>query len=512
MKKREIMDDLFREKLAGHTLPVNDKMWMGIEKHIQKKKFRTLLSWYIVGALLLLSLLGFGAYYFISKQAADAPAKDTTAAIFHNETDKYSRNNVHKEGIEATNLPDLGDEELKSVESDINEKSYLKSTDNQSYIVKNGTNGPGIKAMNTSTGSDGDSNAGSGNVLPLSESSKATAVESLHKNYQNKHTTSGKVLVSSTSKMNAQTGAQNIPAMSDKRNTSLGTEITTAAIPSLAELYREDLTNRVIAYEAFSKPRSRTLRDRNCEDETFKAPRTFIEISYGMHRGDMIFKSTGSAHDEYNRMRNQGEVFKSGSQLQALVGIQMGERLFFKTGISYTKVESDYYFVDQMNKRIIKDSIWNGQEWEVTERETDIFISGVNSYSFIDIPLLFSYGMQFNKLGVSLTAGPMINLAFLRSGKLPNKIGQGIPLDDGLWNDKEIYRKTAGISLFTGLQLSYQTYRNVELYIEPRMIAGLNPLTLENDGLEPDASKINYPISHKMFQYGVGVGIRFSLN
>lgn len=511
MKKREIMDDLFREKLAGHTLPVTDKMWMGIEKHIQKKKFRTLLSWYIVGGLLLLSLLGFGAYYFISKQASDAPANDSTAAIFHNKIDN-SQNNVNPESNVTSNLMNIEDGERKSVESSINKNTNVQKTDNETSIVNSAASVPGTEALNTAGKTERVRNDVPGKAFPLAERSQAGGEAALAENYHNNNTASGQESVNSTSNKNAQKDAQMFPSKSDKLNSSSGTNSTRTAIPSLAELYSEDLTNRVIAYEAFSKPRSRTLRDRNCEDETFKAPRTFIEISYGMHRGDMIFKSTGSAFDEYNRMRNQGEVFKSGSQLQALVGIQMGERLFFKTGISYTKVESDYYFVDQLNKRIIKDSIWNGQEWEVTERETDIFISGVNSYSFIDIPLLLSYGLQFNKLGVSLTAGPMINLAFMRSGKLPNDMGQGIPLDDGMWNDKEIYRKTAGISLFTGLQLSYQTYRNVELYIEPRMIAGLNPLTLENDGLEPDASKINYPVSHKMFQYGVGVGIRFSLN
>jgi hypothetical protein len=191
----------------------------------------------------------------------------------------------------------------------------------------------------------------------------------------------------------------------------------------------------------------------------------------------------------------------------------MGNRLFFKTGISYNRVTTDYRFVDQINKRSITDSIWNPvrNDWDVIERQIDIVISGTNSYTFVDIPLLLSYGFQFNKLGIALTAGPMVNLSFAREGQLPDFEGKGIDLSGGVWNDREIYRKTAGINLFTSVQISYQTYRNVELFVEPRLVLPMNSLTLENDGREPDIAKISYPISQRLFQYGVGIGLRYSI-
>ena len=95
---------------------------------------------------------------------------------------------------------------------------------------------------------------------------------------------------------------------------------------------------------------------------------------------------------------------------------------------------------------------------------------------------------------------------------MPNINGQGVDLDSGKWNDLGIYRRTAGLSWVAGLQFSYQTYRNVELFVAPRIVAGLNSITLQDDGLEEDVSKRAYPLSQKMFQYGVNVGLRYIIN
>lgn len=479
MKERQPIDDLFRDKLSNFDLPVTEEMWNSIEKGIRKNRNRILLPWIITGSAIVI----IATAVFLTQQSGtiedlQEERMDTAGQQEAQASEKFDvTNNAEFQGLVSNNE----NINIKGSKKEIVD-SYNTEQDNTSSIDLKRESASSVRDNGTSR-----------------EHQQVGVMEN------DRGTISTEVTKIDETVTNDKVG--NEDALDEIQESSMTTQRSYIRSEAIGTPYYAGVTS--IGHKMV-QPSLRKIRDRNCDDEAFSSSRMFLELSYGLQKGNMIFNSTGSAFDDYNELRKEGEVFRNGTHLQALIGFQMGKRLYFKTGISYNRIESDYYFVDQINKREIRDSIWNGSEWVVNIRETDISISGINTYTFVDIPLLLSYGWQFNKLGIALTTGPMINLSFSREGQLPNLIGQGIDLSEGQWNDREIYRKTAGLNWFTSVQLSYQTHKNVELFIEPRFLSGLNSLTLENDGQEPDVSKISYPISQRMIQYGVGIGLRYS--
>jgi len=478
MKDRQPIDEMFRKKLSDFSLPVTDAMWQNIEQGIKKNRFRILLPWIISGTSAI--IVSAAVYWLVFREVG----QDNVPLI--------SGTNSAVTQYPDTKETDINSTEITEIKSDID---IVKDN---SYIANGGNATEGSSAL-----------VDKGQSLPdkttdVTESPRATGNSSRGKT-ENSGKNSAAITSTGTSYENTISGiVDGIPEEEGTTTLLLGDEFKRTAAQHLP------VTIMAMEDREMALPKLRKIRDRNCDNAAFSAGRTFLELSYGLHKGNISFRSTGPEFDGYMKLREDGEAWKNGTHIQALIGFQVSRNMYFKTGISYNRVESDYYFVDQVNKRKITDSIWNGSEWEVTEREVDIVISGTNSYTFVDIPLLLSYGWQFNRFGVALTTGPMINLSFSREGQLPSLIGQGIDLAEGKWNDREIYRKTAGLNWFTSVQLSYQTYKNVELFLEPRFIAGLNSLTLENDGTEPDVSKISYPIGQRMIHYGLGVGLRYS--
>lgn len=479
MKERQPIDDLFRDKLSNFDLPVTEEMWNSIEKGIRKNRNRILLPWIITGSAIVI----IATAVFLTQQSGtiedlQEERMDTAGQEEAQASEKFDvTNNAEFQGLVSNNE----NINIKGSKKEIVD-SYNTEQDNTSSIDLKRESASSVRDNGTSREHQ------QGGVMENDRGAISTEVTKIDETVTNDK-------------------VGNEDALDEIQESSMTTQRSYIRSEAIGTPYYAGVTS--IGHKMV-QPSLRKIRDRNCDDEAFSSSRMFLELSYGLQKGNMIFNSTGSAFDDYNELRKEGEVFKNGTHLQALIGFQMGKRLYFKTGISYNRIESDYYFVDQINKREIRDSIWNGSEWVVNIRETDISISGINTYTFVDIPLLLSYGWQFNKLGIALTTGPMINLSFSREGQLPNLIGQGIDLSEGQWNDREIYRKTAGLNWFTSVQLSYQTHKNVELFIEPRFLSGLNSLTLENDGQEPDVSKISYPISQRMMQYGVGIGLRYS--
>lgn len=496
MRDQHPMDDFFARKLRGHSIPVTDDMWKNIASGVEKKRRRYLWIWLLAGAVILTA--GLGGYIWFSSDTATKENIRVTAK--------------QPELTQKVIMPRANDK----MNTDVNIGSVNRTVDEEKRSLDN-KNKIADKEYFTHNGS-----------ININKSAKGLNVDQVI--YENgdlqewfrgeKNNISGQFIKNDTINKN--------DALVDQSQTVYVGGSTSDVTPAEEKSYNTDAAEysyiespasisgaqfSIMNFQSMRMPRVRNIRDRNCEDEAFSAGRTFLEFSYGLQQGNMIFRSTGPQFDDYRDFRGEGETWRNGTHLQALIGFQMGNGLFFKTGISYNRMTSDYRFVDQVNKRNITDSIWNPvkNDWDVFERQTDIVISGTNVYTFVDIPLLLSYGFQFNKLGVALTAGPMVNLSFGREGQLPDFEGKGIDLSDGVWNDRDIYRKTAGINLFTSVQISYQTYRNVELFIEPRLILPMNSLTLENDGTEPDIAKISYPISQRMFQYGLGIGFRYSI-
>lgn len=498
MRDQHPMDEFFARKLADHTIPVTDDMWNRIASGIEKKRRRYLWIWLLAGTVILSA--GFGGYILFLSDP------------FSNDNNPEANNQLElaiNEPVIAGNDPENSDETKGSSFIIDAKEGIISSNSNQVSDKELNTN---IYLYNINKSEEGPHSDPESIADGISYAQEVPVDEKINPSEQDEMAAMKKVKDSYGGPVqpgSASTKRSDIIRSEGKVALDHSSDPAFVQLPGSISSAQFSMTK----YNSMKMPRVRNIRDRNCEDEAFSAGRTFLEFSYGLQQGNVIFRSTGPQFDDYRDFRSAGETWKNGTHLQALIGFQMGNRLFFKTGISYNRVTTDYRFVDQINKRSITDSIWNPvkNDWDVIERQIDIVISGTNSYTFVDIPLLLSYGFQFNKLGVAVTAGPMVNLSFAREGQLPDFEGKGIDLSGGVWNDREIYRKTAGINLFTSVQLSYQTYRNVELFVEPRLVLPMNSLTLENDGREPDIAKISYPISQRLFQYGVGIGLRYSI-
>lgn len=529
MSKRHPLDDALQNKLRDYSMPVPPEMWQNIEGEMSRKRYPVWLPW--IMSTVAVATLGLVGYLLLSDDAINKTKSDNSPEptadasriqVIDSEEDKYSLSErlSKDDGIEDHSGKTVTDEALLETggESQASNSTELLQYPEQEGLRESGAllsseaiissedkrnsnrkrNNKVHSGLSNMDRTDSDVGANNASLKKAEEYPKDEQIESV----------SVKVEDELVESQNLSDAGKYTLSNRDARLAALGTA-PAASLNNWTPTYYVHSDA-----ESMGLPKLRKLRDRNCEDEQFSPGNIFLEFSYSLHHGNLNFRSTDEIFDSYANLRTNGEQFKLSRQFQGLIAFQVGKRAYFKTGISLNVIESDYYFVDQVNKRTIRDSIWNDRtmEYEVTETVADIYIDGINKYTFIDIPLLFSYGWQFNKIGMNLTTGPLVNISFTREGSLPSLIGQGIDLDDGLWNDRDIYRKTAGLSWFLSTQISYQAYRNVDIYIEPRIISGLNSVTLENDGKEVEISKTSYPLSQRVFQYGVGAGLRFSLN
>lgn len=194
--------------------------------------------------------------------------------------------------------------------------------------------------------------------------------------------------------------------------------------------------------------------------------------------------SGGGTSDNLKMMRNASETTKYSYSVGARFGFTFPSGVGVKTGLNISKVRRGFSYdeIDGMDTM-----------------STSSLSTGVNTYTFVDIPLLFSYEMSgVGGFYYNVNAGMLFNMTLTAEGKFLSPSGEVVSFTRGVEERFIAYEKTSGTSLYASFGLHYVWSKTLDFVIEPNIRYSLAPISLSD-----------YPLDEKFTTVGLITGIRY---
>ena len=122
-----------------------------------------------------------------------------------------------------------------------------------------------------------------------------------------------------------------------------------------------------------------------------------------------------------------------------------------------------------------------------------------NSYTYVDIPVLFSYEMAgYGPFYYNINAGILFNMTFTGEGKFIEPNGTVVSFTRGVEGRYQAYEKDAGAALFASFGMHYVWNKTFDFILEPNIKYSIGSTTLSE-----------YPLDEKYTTIGLITGIRY---
>jgi len=183
-------------------------------------------------------------------------------------------------------------------------------------------------------------------------------------------------------------------------------------------------------------------------------------------------------------MRQNSEAPLYSNSIGGRFGFTFPSGMGIKTGFNVSKVRRSFSYMD--SDGIGMDTMGNT-------------LSTTNTYTYVDIPLLFSYEMSgFGPFYYNVNAGVLFNMTFDGQGKFISPEGSIVDFTRGTTTSYIAYEKTVGTSLYASFGMHYVINDLFDFVIEPNIRYSLGPLTTNN-----------YPLDEKYTTVGLITGLRY---
>ncbi|MFT6334788.1 MAG: hypothetical protein ACI86M_001441 [Saprospiraceae bacterium] len=157
-----------------------------------------------------------------------------------------------------------------------------------------------------------------------------------------------------------------------------------------------------------------------------------------------------------------------------------------KTGFNISKVRRGFSFNEN-----------DGMGMDSTQ--TSDLSSVTNTYTYVDIPLLFSYEMAgIGPFYYNINAGILFNMTFTAEGKFLAPNETVVNFTKGVENRYQAYEKEAGAALFASFGLHYVWSKTFDFILEPNIKYSIGSTTISD-----------YPLDEKYTTIGLITGIRY---
>lgn len=194
--------------------------------------------------------------------------------------------------------------------------------------------------------------------------------------------------------------------------------------------------------------------------------------------------SSGSAGDDLRMRRADSESPSYSYSIGGRFGFTFPSGMGIKTGLNISKVRTSFSYVET-------------DGMDTTSMSN--MASGTNSYTYVDIPVLFSWETSgFGPFYYNFNAGVLFNMTFTAEGRFLDPNGEVVSFTKGAENRFQAYEKTAGTSFYASFGMHYVWNDVIDFVIEPNLRYSLGPVTI-ND----------YPIDEKYTTLGLITGIRY---
>jgi hypothetical protein len=195
---------------------------------------------------------------------------------------------------------------------------------------------------------------------------------------------------------------------------------------------------------------------------------------------------SGTTSDNLVQLRSDSETTKYSYSIGGRFGFTFPSGMGLKTGFNISKVRRGFSFIE--NDGMSMDTF-----------PTQNTISNTNVYTYIDIPLLFSYEMAgYGPFYYNINAGILFNMTFTAEGKFLEPNGSVADFTRGAENRYVAYEKEAGAALYASFGMHYVLNKTFDFIIEPNIKYSIGSTT-----------KSDYPLDEKYTTVGLITGIRY---
>jgi len=194
--------------------------------------------------------------------------------------------------------------------------------------------------------------------------------------------------------------------------------------------------------------------------------------------------TSGSSSSDLKNLRSNSESPTYSYSLGGRFGFTFPSGMGIKTGLNVSKIGTSFNYIET-------------DGMDTTSMSN--MISSKNSYTYVDIPILFSWEMSgIGPFYYNVNAGVLLNMTFSATGLFLDPNGDVVSFTKGVENRYKAYAKTAGTSFYASFGMHYVWNKVIDFVIEPNIRYSLGPITL-ND----------YALDEKFTTVGLITGIRY---
>lgn len=217
---------------------------------------------------------------------------------------------------------------------------------------------------------------------------------------------------------------------------------------------------------------------------------------------DLSFRTLSTQDSEmqtYKEMREESESYYWAGSAGLRLSVVTNSGFAVRTGLMYAQMTERFKY-ENLNSEIttierIKDMNGNIIDSIITVQQGQRYIEHSNHYHMFDIPLIFGYELETQKLVFNFNAGAYFNVFFKSKGRMLSSDLNPIPI-----NNTSVFRKNLGLSYFASMGINYKFNKKIQLVLEPQIRYYPKSFTRED-----------YAISQKYVTFGIFTGLRFRL-
>ncbi|MCB0687687.1 MAG: hypothetical protein KDC53_14225 [Saprospiraceae bacterium] len=232
----------------------------------------------------------------------------------------------------------------------------------------------------------------------------------------------------------------------------------------------------------------------------------FVEFGFQAGLPQKMLSNHDPELQDYKNLRERTEREKLSASVSGLVGLDIGNRLEIKTGLSSTRIFEVFDYIDESATRtitnIITDTILVNGEQKILTDTTVVTQYGQrikysqNRYTTLDLPLFVAYKFKVRNHQLLLQAGAIYNLRLWAKGDILSPDEEIVELK----KNNTIYNKSSGFDLMAALGYELNLSEGNHL----RILCSLR----QNFG---DFSAPQYPLSQRYKHIHIGVSWKHQL-
>lgn len=477
-------NNIFKDKLYNHTMPVRDGLWDAIEAQLPPKKEQRIFPvfWFILFASTLLGgALMLGLF---NQQASIEPA-----SLPANSTGKTTMSDPSASTTLYGNNNTASDESMASA-STATMTNPNQSSSSTALTSETSTSNTTSKAIEPNSKNNSSSN--NTTAYPArSKRSKSTPVAASKSSNQ-----------SELSNINTPLNQPLLFPADALQTQAIRNDYTTALIP-MQDVSLEGTSDLFVIHPAV-KP------DPNCYKFTSNGGQIVYSID-GFIGPGISPKSYTSNADEgsvYITAREATESNQYAWSAGARFNIHHRSGLTGRIGLSYTQAGDVFDYTDSMATQSTTriDSFFAADGTFLYAETSQVLILGTlikkihNTYRYLDIPLIIGYEMPMGRSNLMFNIGPVLNLKSSHEGQILDPMLHPRPITDGEPGAIDVYKTSLGMSLYIGAGVLFPISDALSGLVEPSFMYRLNPVTVDN-----------YPISEHRHYAGLNIGLRYHI-